>query len=235
MKKKGILSLLVIAVVTGVLLLSMTSPVSACEEHQCHGDCWSPSPCGTQAWLLDSVGRSSVPGVLAMTKNASSITPGSVTIPVNTCQIWCADEVAKTDVTFPDGTWTILVHTSGYWDAEKCDVTFGSYANGSFTAFQTKTPVEFEWRGTILEFHQQSAAANVREGCYLAVRICNRNGSSHTVLASRCYQWISGVTSPCSDPGYPVPEANTAILFGAGILGLGGFAYLRLRHQAPSR
>lgn len=231
--KKGILRFLAVAMVMGVLLLTITSPVSACDEHHCDGRCHPPTPCGSQTWFLDSASHSVVPGAKSMTTDPSSLTPGNVDIAKSQSVIWCADEVAATDVTFPDGKWAIYIHTCGYWDATKCDVNFGYVdASGSFTEFATEKPCEKSLLGAVMEVHTQVGAATVPAGCYLAVRISNDGFLVHTVKAGdHCYDWGSRMASPCSDPGYPLPEASTAVLFGVGILGLGGFAYLRSKKQ----
>lgn len=43
----------------------------------------------------------------------------------------------------------------------------------------------------------------------------------------------STLTTPCSDPGYPVPEIPTIVLTCIGLLGLGGYVWLRRRRVAP--
>ena len=44
---------------------------------------------------------------------------------------------------------------------------------------------------------------------------------------------ISSVTSPPTDPGYPVPELSTIVLFSMGLLLLGGYVWLRRRRACP--
>ena len=43
----------------------------------------------------------------------------------------------------------------------------------------------------------------------------------------------SWITSPPTDPGYPVPELSTIILFSMGLLLLGGYVWLKRRRACP--
>lgn len=69
----------------------------------------------------------------------------------------------------------------------------------------------------------------------LALRIYhNRTGTTTTLriyyynATSRKY---SNLTSPASDPGYPVPELSTLILFSTGLLTLAGYVLLARRRK----
>ena len=76
---------------------------------------------------------------------------------------------------------------------------------------------------------QQPMAVDLRF-VTMSIKINNNSAANHTVVASATgCQGCSWMTSPCSDPGYPVPETATWLLFGAGVVGLVGFAYVR--HQ----
>jgi hypothetical protein len=65
--KRAILKTLVLLLVTGVLLISVTSAVSASEDFS------ASCKCASQTWFLDSEDDSPVPGTRVMYKAASSV------------------------------------------------------------------------------------------------------------------------------------------------------------------
>jgi hypothetical protein len=203
-----------------VLLLSMTGIASAAA--------------GTQQWFLDSSSHPAVAGVNVMVNDGTAVT-GTTTVNSGSCQMWLADEAAGVDVTFPDGNWVVQFRTDSDWGfmGSQCVVDIGSCTSaGVFTSFGLQQLVSVTWAGDILKWQGQVTSVTVPKDDYLAIKICNNSGVNHTVVASDTgCQGCSWMTSPCSDPGYPVPEVATGVLFGAGIVGLLGLAYVGYRRQ----
>jgi hypothetical protein len=216
--KKWLMRVLIPTSLIVVLLLSMTAIASAAP--------------GTQQWFLDSAGHTVVGGANVMVKDGTAVS-GSTTVNSGSSQVWCADEVATVAVTFPDGNWVVQFRTDSDWGfmGSQCVVDIGSCtAAGVFTSFGLQQLVSVSWAGDILKWEAQVTSVTVPQGDYLAIKINNNSVANHTVVASATgCQGCSWMTSPCSDPGYPVPETATWLLFGAGVVGLVGFAYVR--HQ----
>jgi len=169
-----------------------------------------------------------------MEKSDIASVSGTVTIAsgASNGQVWCADEAAATLVTFgAGGDWIVKFKTDANWGA-KCMVEIGycTAAGGasSFTAFPLVGAFQGSTGSYVLSWQFNANSVGVAKGDYLAVKITNLSGSSHTV---ECCSGCSFLDGPCTDPGYPVPEMATSVLLGAGILGLVGYAYVGHRRQ----
>lgn len=221
--KKWLMRVLIPTSLIAVLLLSMTAIASAAV--------------GTQDWYLDNEGHSDVSGANVMWKGDTSAVSGSTPIAAGDYQLWAADEAAAVDVTFPlgdeDVAWLVELRVDKAWatTSSKCVIDVG-YCDtaGAFTSFGLSEEAKVRIGLDILYVEVQLDAVTVPAGDYLALQVWNNSGVDHEVVSSSTgCQGCSWVKSPCSDPGYPVPEMATALLFGAGIVGLVGYAYVR--HQ----
>jgi len=140
--------------------------------------------------------------------------------------IWRADEPASTDVTFT-GDWNFHIYAThpvdppnrqknfsiGVWNATTGWTSYGSVDLTTATGWTN---------GTIT-----GTSFTVHTGEYLSFRMYNvGEGAEKTITVSPC---ISYVTSPSTDPGYPIPELATVVLFGAGLLALVGYIAYRKR------
>jgi hypothetical protein len=158
-----------------------------------------------------------------------SLTPtASITINPHASRVWTADQKAWSAVTFPDGSWVIYLKTSQDWSGS-CTAEVG-YWNGSFHPFTTGAPVKSWDSGTgILTIRAQAGSETINANDYLALRVTNNdNAGSHDVITDG----NSWVKSPASDPGYPLPELASGILFGLGLAGTGTFIIIRRKKAA---
>ncbi len=159
-------------------------------------------------------------------------------------RVWFyADELAACDVTFPDGTWN-----TAYWmkalnstDSGKRITTRlqginseGAKLSGSYgyaqKYYDTSNPSHFE---EVTESLKPSESFTIPEGGRFAIEVLWAGGAAGN-LEIHCNpsgKHASKATSPSSDPGYPVPELSTLILFSVGLLVLAGYVGLRRRNN----
>jgi hypothetical protein len=152
-----------------------------------------------------------------------SLTPtASITINPHAFRVWTADQKAWSAVTFPDGSWVIYLKTGQDWSGS-CTAEVG-YWNGSFHPFTTGAPAKSWDSGTgILTIRAQAGSETINANDYLALRVTNNDAGSHDVITDG----NSWVKSPASDPGYPLPELASGILFALGLAGTGTFIIIR--------
>lgn len=216
----------VFAILLAVVLIATmaTSAVSA-------GSSSSASP--SQMWYLDSVDHLVAGKVMEKTDTQA----GSVTIPASGEQIWLADEAAFCDVTITGGMWVVLLHVLTDIETGDFDAWIGSYCEGEgFEEIATWHLISIEildWN-KYLEIQFQSDPATIEEGCYLALKIENKDSEDH-VISTETNEGLchggSWLRTPCGDPGYPSPELSGAIFLGVGLIGLG---YLGIRRHKAS-
>lgn len=189
---------------------------------------------GIQNWKLDS---ETTPAGYQMERELSTGNDGQtgqVNIASGDCATWLADEVAAADVTFTGGKWVANLCVESDW-SDCMDVLIGEWDGSTFTAFNTVTKVNFGWNTGVIRVESQLNSETIAEDNYLALQICNLSGTEctggHTIYTQGCSQ----LSSPCSDPGYPLPEIAGGILFGLGVVGLAGFLVIRKRKQASAK
>ncbi len=191
---------------------------------------------GRQNWRFDSV--TTAPGYLmekAKGPNDNGQT-GSVTIAAGGSAIWMADQAAQADVTFTGGSWAFTIVTDSDWGTlgSLCNVEVGKWDGVSFVPMVPKhkqTSFSVSAGRQIILAAAQTGAVTIENGKWLAVKIINNDNKNHVVHTGMGVKG-SNVSSPQTDPGYPLPELATAILLGAGVLGLGGFILMRRRKAA---
>ena len=181
---------------------------------------------GAQSWYLhdDDV----------MYKGVTDKEEGSVLIGASGSNIWISDEAATTDVTFPHSGWTgQVVFTSaptGGGTPHTLTAEIGYSTDGSdFTAGGPDATLTGNGSATVFSYTTDDASFTVPNGKYLALRITNNSGSGYSVITGGTWTYTD---SPSGDPGYPVPELATLVLFGSGLTCLGG--YLALQRWSKS-
>ncbi len=183
----------------------------------------------SQAWLLDnnlvmertdSTGNDGQSGAVQMT-------PGQI-------RYWIADEAAEppSGVTFsgsPD-SWVINLETTD-WTSD-CEVRVGIWDGANFTAFSGQSQGSAIYLGSsIMKVQVQAGPTNVSQGNELALEIKNTSSSNTYSITT---DGDSRLVSPGSDPGYPTPELTTGILLGVGLLGLGGFIFIKRKRAGKA-
>jgi Tfp pilus assembly protein PilV len=156
---------------------------------------------------------------------------------------WYAENAAECDLSFGNNDWTAYIYhgpvhgTAGasvkfFTDVYKVNDTNGNtihLAGGNTTiADGTASGV------TVINCAddgntEQSFTSNDR----LAFRI-NHNSSENNRIYYYNYSEngkFSNLTSPSSDPGYPVPELSTLILLSTGLIALAGYVLLTKRRN----
>ena len=176
---------------------------------------------GAQAWYLHNNGVM-YRGNLSIPVDTVSISPGNNIT-------WVANEPALVDAAFRAGRWTgwlILNESLPEGDNFTAEIGSCNYSNNNFsTAGSQNFTGAAGTDKTMFEVNIQASAFMVPEGDYLAFRIsnptCNSNGSDIVVQTGKSF-----ITSPESDPGYPVPELHTIMLFFFGLLTLIAYCML---------
>lgn len=134
---------------------------------------------------------------------------------------WTANEAATVDVEFPADYWTgWLKLNTPFADTENFTVAVGSYntTTSNFTAAGTQN---FSGDGfkTAFSLNISADKFTVPKDNHLALNVTNPPaGSADLVIMTGGGN--SFITSPETDPGYPVPELNSIILFSVGLLAL---------------
>ena len=175
-----------------------------------------------QRWYL-----SSTAGSWVMYKGDETKPSGTVPVTDDSSEIWRADEAATTDVGFPAGDWTGHIT----FDAASNDTTVRVYVgkwDGS--SFWPSSGDEYDDVSGSSDFSISASSFDVPETKWLAFKtedydaVADSNSAVVSVGGNNSY-----VSSPSSDPGYPIPELPTIILIGVGLACLGGYLVLKRR------
>jgi hypothetical protein len=203
--KRGIAT----AVLVAALLFSMVGIASA----------------ASQIWYLDDETHAVTGKVMEKTMGTQS---GNVTISALGEQIWLADEVAGCDVAIPaGGYWSIVLRTDSNW-VDKCTISIGGYNSSSGWYDIPTSSVWKNWEDitSCIEIRSHPVLSTIYKGDYLALKINNTDTVDHKVDSSE----YSSLSSPNTDPGYPVPELPTLVLTSAGLLALAGYQRIRRKN-----
>jgi hypothetical protein len=221
--KKVLLSVLFAA----VLVLSLAAPVFA------------ENP-GSQVFYLYSANMTDAWGNTELYMSSTQALPAnsSTNIASGASEMWIADKAAQADVTYPNDNWAIRFGTDVNWGTDvngesNFKVDIGYWDGTDFTVLaMDSSPV---WYMNHYESQFQGVpddGQTIPEGTYLAVVVYNNSASDHPILTGYKFKingssYYSCLTSPQSDPGYPLPEIGAIILLGGGLAGLGGFMIIR--------
>jgi uncharacterized repeat protein (TIGR02543 family) len=187
-----------------------------------------------QMWLLDS--ETSLPdgtplpaGVYEMEKSGGSNDNGqtpSVNILGGQSVIFVSDQTASSGVSFPNDTWIVEFSTTMDW-ASNCQAQVGSYnlVSGKFNAFSSAATGSYDGGYITIAI---DAGGDVPAGDYLALRIFNKNMFAQSVVTDGS----SYLSSPYTDPGYPMPELAAGLLLTLGLAGLGSVIIIRRKKLA---
>ena len=152
----------------------------------------------------------------------------TVVISDNSDACWDAGQ-AQCDLTIGAGTWPLHLNYNApsvggtidieLWSGDHgADVLFGSVDNEPISGGSGTISVDIS--GSEVYFPTDN---------YLMLFIKWDASSGTTGLTVNCGNGKSTFTSPSTDPGYPVPELSTMVLFSVGLLALVGYVGYRRR------
>jgi hypothetical protein len=176
---------------------------------------------GTQSWYLHTDSE--------MYKGNQTKPQGNITINHSDSHIWVADFPAQTDVTFPvnGNNWTgQITFVSAPADGDTFTVEIGNSSGSTdFTPGGPQATLTGNGSKSVFSFETTAAAFTVPAGKFLALNLTNDNTSfDYKVQTGMAWSYIS---SPGTDPGYPIPEWSTMTLVSGGLLMLMGYLWLR--------
>ena len=155
-------------------------------------------------------------------------------------RVWFyADQVAVCDVTFPAGSWDVAywVKTLSTGEANTRLTTRLCYVSSDGTETRVKGGFNSISYSASLQENVEPLVPDdsftVPQGGRLAIEVLWSSSAAGN-LEIHCTPSgnpVSKTTSPSSDPGYPVPELSTLILFSVGLLVLVGYVGLRRRNN----
>lgn len=206
---------------TGILVLSLAAIASA-------------DP-GSQTWYLsrDLVSTDRY----TMYKEDTGKTTGTVTIDDADSINWTSDEQASQDVTFPAGLWscTILLDSAPSGDGGAGSNSFQGRLGTYFPDTGYNWVKFWNWfgDGTTTQFTHSwdPDSFTVQMRHHLAFRITNMHEDEVESITVKVGSNFSYLTSPASDPGYPIPELSTIALVGVGLAALTAYSLFRRRRD----
>lgn len=234
--KKSALAIVVAVVLLSSLLVGMASAAES--QNWYLTDAW-PAECDTLSGDAYNMPKGSGAGT------------GVVNIPayyVPTSKICVANEAAGATVDM-SGDWDVTIKFENVnaprnalvkVEIGSVNCVGGYYVADSFIpvtsdekTISCPTIGMYWWTDTIT-----SGAFSISTGRYLAIRVTNRyeDGPGGTAIDIQTQgdptNSPSYISSPDTDPGYPVPELSTIVLMSVGMLMLGGFVvYSRRRNN----
>ncbi len=215
---KALFKPIAMLLLVGALLLSMTAIASAD---------------GSQTWELDSTSVGSNHEMEKDDGPGDNGQSGTVSIADAASVIWIADEVSQ-GCTFPaggDDAWTLRLVSAAKWDTTLNPITLeiGYVVGTSFTTLATNS-TSMGAGSYALDITIQGADIPIGSGKYLAIRVTNNDGKSHTIQTDG-NSWLM---SPTDDPTYPTPELAAGVLLGLGLLVMGGFILIAKRRRTAA-
>jgi len=188
-----------------------------------------PAQAVSQTWYLTDIASGTN---YIMNKGSTAGGGTSINITKGANEIWQANEVASVTVGFQAGTWTGDLHHTGTQYVEPVVVDIGVWDGSSFTSYGYASGTVYDLEPT-WSFTISASAFDIPAGQYLAFKVSNNSGQNRTLEVAT--DGTSFVTSPSSDPGYPIPELPTIILLGAGLACLGGYIiFMRRKRRSIS-
>ena len=199
---------------------------------------------GSQSWHLLDVeytGKIADDGTFPhhkdrfMNKTGNATKGTSTSLPGKKTAWWYAGHPAQFDgVTFGENHWIVTINhskTGGYTifaNVSKVNDSTGEVtylANGSESASSLGVTII-----TCYDNPNTNQIFNANER--LALRIYHNSTNARSIYYYNVTkEYYSNLTSPTSDPGYPVPELPTIILVSAGLLILAGYVYVGRRSK----
>ena len=150
-----------------------------------------------------------------------------------------ADTGAECDLGFGENNWIAHIRTESIEGGEidsilyveicklSSDGSITFLANGSKTL--TAAGTRNLWNIPCVD---QGTEQDFITGEWLAIRVFWQNETDTlTIHYKNVTDYESYITSPSTDPAYPIPELPTLVLFSTGLLILAGYAYMTRRNK----
>ena len=182
---------------------------------------------GGQTWYLSDTGADPY---WTMYKGDTSQDAGIVYIAEGDNPLWKSDEEATTEITFAAGLWNVVLEmASAPAEGNQFRCYFGTYDEND--GFYSKHFYNLEGDGskTIFDNSFNPGSFSVPEGYHLALRVSNSYNEGLDDLPLKTGSDFSYLTSPSTDPGFPVPELPVILLIGGGIVIIAGYFWFRRR------
>lgn len=152
--------------------------------------------------------------------------PSSVSITTTSSVVWRADQTSQ-GCTFPAGTWDGEIFLKEEPSSGTITLDVGSWDGSFHSNGNTQSPDPTVGSNDISISADQFS---VYSGDYLAFKVTNN--TSGTIVVDCDFADQSYLTSPTSDPGYPIPELPTIVLLTTGLVCLAGYFGLKRRKKA---
>jgi PKD repeat protein len=172
-----------------------------------------------QTWMLDS--EIPLAGFYQMEKSGGPGDDGqndNVEVAAGPGVIWLSDQTAQSPVIFPAGDWRIRIKTLGW--SGTCSAQVGEYDGTMFNAFNV-IPVDGTLAGDVITIAIPNTGGTVPAIHYLALRLSNTDDGYVITDGDSC------LSSPTTDPGFPLDELAAGILLCLGLAGLSVSVYIR--------
>ncbi|MBN1188279.1 MAG: hypothetical protein JXA46_00860 [Dehalococcoidales bacterium] len=132
---------------------------------------------------------------------------------------WLSEYPADGDVTFDAGVWKVHLNAS---TTDDLHVMLGYWVPGSGpgTGFNNFPGINQQDVNSQGDAYFNAGSLTIGDGQYLALKV-----SCHDYIVTT--DGSSYLCAPQSTPDYPVPEATSAVLLGAGLLGMAGVVVYR--------
>jgi hypothetical protein len=167
---------------------------------------------------------------------------GTVNLNAGSSLVWVTNDYAHGNITFPNDFWVLRVMTDSDWgyNGRGCNAELGYYDNVSpfFHVIGPMVSVIYMGSGILEAKGTAIGGDTVPDHKYLAVRITNNDTTklSHAVYCGYDTKTTAGIyytclTTPQSDPGYPLPEVAAGVLLGGGLAAVGGFILIRRKQS----
>lgn len=151
---------------------------------------------------------------------------------------WYAENAAQCDLGFGEHNWVIHIYHEKIDDEEAGKVLYAdvykvasdgtvTHLAGGNVITATGDPTERD----IVCYDNGSTYQDFVTGERLGIRISGNFTTTDKLTVYYYYGNPSNLTSPATDPGYPVPELSTLILFSTGLFTLAGYVLLTRRRK----
>lgn len=136
-------------------------------------------------------------------------------------------EPAQSNLTMGSGEWTL--HLEYFTPAHCTGRLFVEVWNASSKVAEGYSPITTYYDDDV-NVYMTGISADFKKGASLKLRMNWSSDRDPAVnLEVHCGDGKTKLSSPSTDPGYPIPELNTLVLSSIGLLALAGYVVYRRR------